>query len=206
MPIKSIPSTFGGETRRRVPYRSQAGKCSLKVPLLTDNPEGKIELGLVRVPASIAFAAKDTNDRHQRDRIITEQLRAWEEYRAKRGWKMVSPPKLSRPEDPPSATTVSDPLEADVKWIWATARFQRTSPLWVGLDDLLHQQDLAKLHGVTIDKDPLPWNDVSGDTDTGWMDPMKHAEERRQKLGVKRKDYIIPEAWSSEALEALNGH
>ena len=203
--MRTIPSTFGGDKRRRVPYRSQAGACSLKVPLTTDNPEGKVELGLVRVPASIADAAPDTNARHQRDQIITEQLRMWEEYRAKRGWKMVSPPKLAPPEDPPSETTFGNPLEADVKWIWATARFQRTSPLWVGLDDLLQQMDLAKLHGIQPEKDPLPWNDVSGTEDTGWVDPLVMAEDRRRKLGVKRKDYVIPELWAPEALEALNG-
>ena len=205
MPIKSIPSTLPGDTRRRVAYRSQAGACSLKVPLLTDNPEGEWLEGLVRVPASIAFAKKDTNERHQRDRIITEQLRAWEAWREKRGWKMVTAPKLSQPEKPPSSTAKADPTEPDVMWIKALARFQRTSPLWVGLDDFLQQQAIAKLHGIVPDKDPLPWNDVSGSEDTGWVNPLEMAEARRQKLGVKRSDYVIPEMWSKEALGSLRG-
>ena len=89
-------------------------------------------------------------------------------------------------------------------WYFAIARFVRTTPLYVGLDDVLHQQDLMKLHGITPGADPLPWNDTKGES-TGIVDPLVHAEERRQKLGVKRSDYVIPEAWSKEALEKLHG-
>ena len=203
--MRTIPSTFSGDQRRRVAYRSQAGACSLKVPIWHHNPEGEWVEGLVRVSASLAHAEPGTNEKHQFDRQVTEQLRAWSEWREKRGWKMVSKPQVRGPFDPPSKTTKDNPTEDAVVWYFAIARFVRTAPMFVGLDDFLYQQEQMRIHGITPEKDPLPWNDVSGTEDTGWMDPMKYAEERRQKLGVKRSDYIIPEAWSPEALEALNG-
>ena len=126
---------------------------------------------------------------------MTEQLRAWEEWRGKRGWKMTTAPKVRGPFDPPSKTTRDDPVEDSVVWYFAIARFQRTTPIWVGLDDVLHQRDQMQLHGITPSADPLPWNDVSGSTDTGLVDPMVFAEEHRRKLGVKREDYIIPNFW-----------
>ena len=205
MPIRSIPSTFTGEQRRRVPYRAQAGACSLKVPLFTDNPKGEWVEGLIRVPASLAHAKPDTNEKHSFDRIVSEQLRAWEEWRAKRGWKMVSPPQVRGPFDPPSKTTKDHPMEGDVVWYFAIARFHRETPIWMGLDDVLYQRDQMKLFGITPGKDPLPWNDVSGTADTGWVDPLKYAEEQRQKLGWRRKDYLIPALPSPESLEAIRG-
>jgi len=47
---------LNGEARRRVPYGTQAGACSLKVPLFTDSPEGEWLEGLIRVPARLARA------------------------------------------------------------------------------------------------------------------------------------------------------
>ena len=44
---------------------------------------------------------------------------------------------------------------------------------------------------MDITQDRLPWNNCeTGSYDSGWVDPLKHAEERRQRLGLKREDYL----------------
>jgi len=72
---------LNGEARRRVPYGTQAGACSLKVPLFTDSPEGEWLEGLIRVPARLARATPDTNEKHGFDRLVREQLKRWNDYR-----------------------------------------------------------------------------------------------------------------------------
>lgn len=192
------------DTRRRVAYRSQAGACSLKVPIWHHNPEGEWIEGRITVSARLAHAEPNSNQAHERDNEFRKQLRAWAEYREKRGWTMVSRPKIRGPVTPPTATTRAHPNE-DVIYYFALARFTRSEPMFVGLDDFLYQQDLMKLHGIAPEKDPLPWNDVRGGGSEEWVEPLVVAEERRRKLGVKRSDYVIPELWSKEALEALHG-
>ena len=44
--------------------------------------------------------------------------------------------------------------------------------------------------------DPLPYNNPAKEgEDTGWIDPVKYAEERRKRLGIRREDYLYPTAW-----------
>lgn len=187
-----MPTTkFSNDQRRRVPYRGQAGATSLKVELVPDNPEGQLEEGLIRVPVRLCNAEPNTNQKHEFDRFITENLQRWTEWRAQRGYECVNTPIVRGPFDPPSATTADDPVEADVKWYFAIARFRRTEPLWRPLEEVLYLQDMAELYDVKPSSDPKPWNEIKGNEDTGWTDPMKHAEERRQRLGLKRADYLF---------------
>lgn len=202
--MRTIPSTFSGEQRRRVAYRSQAGACSLRVPLWHHNPKGEWVEGRITVSARLAHAEPNSNQYHERDRAFKEQLRKWAEWREKRGWKMVSKPQIQGPFEPPTENAKADPNE-DIVYYVALARFVRITPLYVGLDDFLHQREQMEQFGVQLEDDPLPWNNVSGTEDTGWMDPMKYAEEQRQKMGVKRKDYLIPKLHSPESLEAILG-
>lgn len=182
---------FTGEQRRRVPYRSQAGACSLKVELVPDNPEGMLEEGLIRVPERLCNAKPDTNEKHEFDRLINDNLNRWTDWRKARGYECVSKPIVRGPFDPPSPTTSEDPLEDGVKWYFAIARFRRSEPLWRPLDEVLYLQDMADLYDVKPTSDPKPWNEIKSNEDTGWMDPLKHAEERRKKLGLKRADYLF---------------
>lgn len=182
---------FTGEQRRRVPYRSQAGACSLKVELVSDNPEGTLEEGLIRVPERLCNAKPDTNERHEFDRLVNENLGRWTDWRKARGYECVSKPIVRGPFDPPSPTTADDPVEDGVKWYFAIARFRRSEPLWRPLEEVLYLQDMAELYDVKPSSDPLPWNEIKGDADTGWIDPMQHAEERRKRLGLKRGDYLF---------------
>lgn len=187
-----MPTTrFTGEQRRRVPYRSQAGACSLKVELVPDNPKGQLEEGLIRVPVRLCNAEPNTNEKHAFDRLVSENLQRWTEWRAARGYECVSTPIVRGPFDPPTPTTAADPVEADVKWYFAIARFRRTEPLWRPLEEVLYLTDMAEMYDVKPSADPLPWNEIKSTEDTGWIDPMVHAAERRKRLGLKRADYLF---------------
>ena len=182
---------FTGEQRRRVPYRTQAGACSLKVELVPDNPEGQLEEGLIRIPERLCNAQPDTNEKHEFDRLVSENLNRWTEWRSQRGYECVSRPIVRGPFDPPSPTTADDPLEDGVKWYFAIARFRRSEPLWRPLEEVLYLQDMAELYDVKPSSDPKPWNEIKSNEDTGWIDPLTHAEERRKRLGLKRQDYLF---------------
>jgi hypothetical protein len=172
-----------------VAYGRQAGATSLKVPLHTAHPDGELLEGLIKVPPRLAHAEPDTNEKHEFDALIREGLKRWCDWREKRGWTLNSTPKIRGPFNPPTRTE-KDEANPDEFWYFAIARFQRTGPAFIRLDDLLEIQDSAARYGIDLDADGKPWNDIAGDGDTGWGDPMKFAEERRQKLGIKRKDYL----------------
>jgi len=186
---------LNGEARRRVPYGTQAGACSLKVPLFTDSPEGEWLEGLIRVPARLARATPDTNEKHGFDRLVREQLKRWNDYREARGWKMNSRPQVRGPYDPPTPNAGDEPLDEAVVWYFALARFVRTEPLWKPLDEVLDTLHWANVYDVKPKADPLPWNDLSGKADTGWVDPMVEAEEERQRRGLRRKDFLSGKIW-----------
>lgn len=176
------------DVRRRVAYGRQAGATSLKVPLQTP-PEGELLEGRITVPARLAHAKPDTNEKHEFDQLINDHLKRWTEWRTKRGWVLNSRPLIRGPfkKATANANEVQDLTEF---WYFAIARFKRTAPLYVGLDDMLELQRLATAHGVDLEADRKPWNDL-GNEDSGWVDPMKFAEERRRKSGLKRKDYLM---------------
>lgn len=186
--IKSTPLTFNGDQRRFVPYGVQAGATSLKVPQWTASPDGELVEGRFRVPARLVRSKPDTNERHEFDRLVRDALQRWAEWREKRGWKMNSTPQVRGPFDIPTRTEREE-TSPDEKLYIVYARFVRTSPLWIGLDDLLHEMDMAKRYGIDLEGDRPPWN-PDGDEDSGWVDPLKEAEEHRKKYGVKREDYL----------------
>lgn len=195
MSIKSIPSTLPKDVRRTVPYGRQAGACSLKTELFTDNPLGEWREGWIRVPKRLVRAAPNTNEKHEFDRIIREQLSMWQDWLAKRGWMLASKPKVTGPFDPPTRTEKDDPTEDEGIVIYsALARWKQTRRIWVPFEDVLEMKRKAELYGEKPSADPLPWNDVRGG-ESDWFDPMKEAEEERQRLGVKRSDYLTGPLW-----------
>ena len=189
---------IASDIRRVVPYRSQAGACSLKVPLWHGHEDGEVIQGMFRVPARLANTPAHTNERHEFDVIAQQQFRDWCSYREKRGWFYVAGTLgMYGPYDEPTART-NDPQNEDVKQYIYTARFKRTAPLFVGLDDFLETRDLAKRLEVEDEPDPMPWNVVRTKEDTGWVDPLVEAEESRKRRGIKRSDYVVPEWWPKD--------
>ena len=190
----SMPEAPPKDIRRRVPWGRQAGACSLKVPLYTDNPEGELRQGLIRMPTRFASPEPNTNEQHEFDRIVRENIARWTDWLSKRGWTMVSTPSLRGPSDPPTATTKADPTEDGCKWYFVMARFHRLTPIWRPLEDVLYFREKAEIYGIKPEADPLPWNRM-GKEDSGWVDPLDFAEKRRQRLGLKRKDFLTGPLW-----------
>ena len=187
-----MPMTkFHNGARRKVAYgNGQAGARSLKVPLIDPHPQGQVIEGEFRVPNRLCNTAPHTNERMEFQRLVESMLDRWAEWRLKGGWEMTGTPKVSGPYPVPTETERHE-ADPDYKIYRAICRFKRNSPLFVGLDDFLHEKRLADIYGVDLEADRLPWNDVDGDEDTGWGDPMKWAEAERQKLGLKREDYLF---------------
>lgn len=207
------PSTQG-DVRRRVPRVSK----NQKVPLWTVEPEGEEFDGVIRVPVRLCNAIEHTNARHEFDRLITENLARWVEWRARRGWFITERPHVSGPFDPPegdrekqakwqeraeerigrngsaNAVTRFDYPE-EFKWYIAKARFCRNEPVYVRLEDMLAFRHLALQYGIDPDRDkptvtylPEPKDELAFQ---GGLDPMVVAEERRQSMGLKREDYLF---------------
>lgn len=158
----------------------------------TAKPEGELVEGVIRIPSRLCHAKPDTNEKHEFDRLVTENIQRWADWRAKRGWFIASTPKVRGPFDPPT-TTEKDEADPDEKWYFAIARFKRETPIYVPLDDLLHERDMAQRYGIDLEADRLPWNDdIEKDPqDSGWVNPMEYAEARRKALGLKREDFLL---------------
>lgn len=190
---------FTGDTRRRVAWRTQPGKTSLRVPVWHANEKGEWLEGLLRLPERLCHAAPHSNAALERDKLITSNINRWAEYRAQRGWDMVSPPKITGPFDPPVSGPGQLPSLDDLgmKHYHVMARFKRRFPMFVGLDDMLEMNRVADLHQIQPEADPLPWNDTTGTYDSGWIDPLKERQEHYATTGIKQSDYHNPDAWEA---------
>jgi hypothetical protein len=175
------------ETRRRVAWGGQAGACSLKVPVYGE-PEGDVIEGMFHVSARLANTAPDTNERHELERITRENFDRWSQWRAKRGWEYVNGSlQVNGPYNEPTFSA-RDETDTDTVQFRMLARFKRTAPIFVGLDDVLQIREMAETYGVGAN--PMPWNQWEG-KDSGWVDPLEYAKERRERLGLKRGDFLL---------------
>lgn len=180
-------NSFSGDARRRVAYGMQAGATSLKVPVHAA-PEGDFREGHFDVPARLANTKPDTNERHEFERATQEAFKRWTGWLEKRGWDYVPQSlQVNGPYDKPTAN-VNEEGDEDVKEYHLLARFKRNTPLFVGLDDVLELREMAATYGVG--ENPLPWSVVKGE-DSGWVNPLEYAENRRKKMGLKREDFLL---------------
>ena len=188
--MKIIPRALPGGQRRRLPWSDTAR--GLRVPLLSD---GDLHEGYIEVPKRLVKAPEHSNAALEFNRLVGERLQRWIDWKAKKGWEIVGLPKVSGPHDPPVERTGMEAKTED-KWYWVRAKFRRTFPQFVLLDDFLEIRDQAKRYGVDLNapkpaSTPLP-EPVDEITDSDPPhDPLKFAEERRQRLGLKRKDLLI---------------
>ena len=207
-----IPGTLPEGTRRRVPKASQ----NRRVPLWTPEPEGQEFDGVIRVPVRLCYTQEHTNERLEFMKLITDNLDRWVEWRKRRGWILSEKPRISGPFDPPEgdrvgkfqqraeevigkASDVAAVTEFDYpeehKWFVAKARFTREDPIYIRLEDMFELRHRALRYGVDPDRDPATVNELPEPEDVitveGGLDPLVVAEERRQRLGLKRKDYVI---------------
>lgn len=220
-PIGQSVFTTPESNRHKRPWRD--GSHTPLVPLLTPDPKGQIMEGVFRIPARLATAQEHTNEFLELDRIVKAAIAKWDEYKGRLGWKRVSNLQFSKPYDPPESDSRkakiyvarmrgthgvhrlgehTKPGEEEgpdtVKMITVWARFQRTAPLYMKLEDALAINDLAKAHGIDLNKDFQPVNnpkadaeDLGEDGESEWVHPLEHAEKRRQRKGLKREDYLL---------------
>ena len=209
-----IPGTLPSGTQRRVPKVSK----NKRVPLWTVEPDGQLFEGIIRVPVGLCNTEEHTNKRLKFDQLIIANLARWVEWRKRRGWFISEKPRVQGPFDPPEGDreksakrythasktigrsgevepiTVFD-YPAEYKWYVCEARFTREEPVYVRLEDMLELRHMALKYEVDPDRDPLPYNELPEPVDEivveGGEDPMQVAEERRQRLGLKRKDYLF---------------
>lgn len=205
--IRSIPQT--NRTRHEYPWKDNSRR--VMVPLWTPTAQGQVFEGRFSVPKRLHKTQEHTNERHEFDNLVQANIRRWSEWRAKGGWILNEEPTVRGPFKKPSHGSAKhgqyvrraarvigksgnvQPVvhEEDDDYIYVmTARFVRETPLYVGLDDFLELNDMRARYGIPDGIDFLPWNKTDGDKDTGWVDPMRHAQERRERLGLKRKDYL----------------
>ena len=209
-----IPGVLPSGTRRRLPAVSK----NKRVPLWTPEPEGQLFQGVIRVPLRLCNTEEHTNARLEFLNLINDNLDRWTDWRYRRGWILAETPRVSGPFDPPSAGNgkskqFQDQAEKaigksgsagavsefdhaeEIKWYMAEARFRRDEPVYVRLEDMLETRHMALTYGVDPDRDTEPVNFLPEGKDelsfAGGLDPMKVAEERRQSMGLKRKDYLI---------------
>lgn len=209
-----IPGTLPGDSRRRMPAVSK----NKRVPLWTPEPEGQLFQGIIRVPVRLCNTPEHTNARLEFNNLVVQNLRRWTEWRQRRGWFISEKPRVTGPFDPPEndrakakshqaraeqvigrSGEVNAVVEYDhgeeLKWYMAEARFTREEPVYGRLEDLLELRHMALAYGIDPDRDPGLTNDLPEAKDElsfeGGLDPMVVAEERRQRLGLKRSDYLL---------------
>lgn len=167
------------------------------VPLLSP-PDGDEFEAFIRVPMRLVKAKPFSNERHEFNKLVNAELKKWTEWRAKHGWILASKPKVRGPYNPPSPLTGAEPVDAEYgehRRYYVTARFKRDTPKWMPLDGMLWVHEQAERYGIDLSK---PIRDTGEDKGkdvivdrTPTHDPMKFAEERRQRLGIKREDYLF---------------
>jgi len=179
--------------RRRVPYGRQAGATSLKVPLWT-REQGDLVEGRFAVPKRLSYTQPHTNEHYEFLACVKQNWDRWVDWRARRGWDVVlGTRQLSGPYEQPVERT-GDESDEELMMFMFLARFRRSSPLYVGLDDYLEMDRMAKVYGVK--PTDTPWN-PDGHEDTGWHDPLKWVLEHKAALGLKPEDHHVLE-WRNE--------
>lgn len=178
------------EQRRRVAWKSRPGATSLRVPLETA-PEGEVREGDFYIPTRLASTRPDTNERHEFERVVQENFNRWTDWLRKRGWEYVTQSLMVAGITEVPRNSWDDDDE-ERKRVTLRARFKRSSHLYVGLDDYLAIREMAGRYGV--EDNPMPWSIEKG-VDTGWVNPLEHAQKRREALGLKRADYLFGPLW-----------
>lgn len=156
--------------------------------------------GFIRVPLKLVNTKPLTNLRHEYRKFVGENLKRWIDWKARQGWVLVSKPTVEGPFDPPTERpgAPEEGIEqyGEHKRYYVKARFKRASPKWIPLDSMLWVSDRAHLYGIDLSK---PIHDTGEPAkpqkvivaDEPAHDPVKFAAERRERLGLKREDYLF---------------
>ena len=181
--IRTTPSVLANGARRHFPWKD--GSRAMKVPIVSDGEwlEGRFD-----VPARLQNAEPHTNEWLEFERIVGEATKRWLEYRRLRGWTLISDITWRGPYPVPTRTE-KDEGETEIVHFFLHGKFKTTTPLYVGLDDVLFERDRATRFGIDPDAPKAPSNDLSGSYDSGWVDPLEHAREESARLGINPREY-----------------
>jgi hypothetical protein len=183
--------------RRRLPRGGKARTTF--VDLWPAHKDGDLIQGFIRVPDYLVGTKEHTNERLEFLKIIEGNLKTWVEWKAKQGWRITNTPSVAGPFDPPTEKQGAGPLDAAYpphKRFVVTARFTRDEPQWIPFEGALWLRDQADMYGIDFRDSGLPDTGV-GETKDEIIDnepahnPMEYAEARRQRLGLKRADFLL---------------
>lgn len=175
------------------------------VPLET--PEGgEWREARLEVPKKWALADPHSNDFLLGQRFTEKNILKYVEWLDDKGydiipntWKRVSMEEVPLGVDVGIDVDFGSEQSHDemVLFIWVF-RVKLNKPMFMMLSERLSIEDDAKTFQVDLDKETLPWNIIPADFGTkdhiesvGGGDAMKMAEAHRQKLGLKREDFLF---------------
>lgn len=197
--LRLTPTLAPESNRHKRPWSDNSR--TVKVPLWTASPSGEYREGKFNIPHVLANAEDHTPEALRRDSFIQEKLASWVDWLSKRGWELNGEVELwfQEPLGNDEAATkrhfdrvrkvlgregsveeVRSFTTPDYQWCCVRAQFKRSTPIYVPLEDVLELNRMNEIYS----KDAPP-------EDTGWVNPLEYAEQRRQRLGIKRKDYLL---------------
>ena len=177
--------TLPSGTRRDTPNSHS------KTVRLTSPAEGEEHIGYFRVPADAVTFKEHSNDVLRYDRVVVEKIKDWIKWKDGLELKMVSKPVVYIPTDSPAETEGAEPVDDGDMRVYVRATFRRKTPLFMSLDLFLERKDEFARYGESIEGKVLAENPMPAVLKHMIADehrnPMQLAEQRRQKLGLRRE-------------------
>jgi len=190
------------ETRRRDPWLRS------RVQLVSPQDGEWIE-GELKLSRRLAFAERHSNDWLARQSYLMKHVDKWMRWRAAKGYIPIPGTLgISQPYEllegkpvamPRPAQFNADGVKEDLVGVRCMYRARREKPMYMTYDDFDAQQMWAKRAGIDLNstKAKPTENTIPEGKDVieveGGENPMKVAEARRRKFGLKRKDLLIGE-------------
>ncbi len=148
-------------------------------------------MGMIRVPKESVHFKPHSNEILKFDKIVTEKIQFWTQWKAAKGWLRITNPTVFAPVPSPTERPGADPEDGDDLRVYVKARFRRAVPLYGSNDDLHELRQTAERYGVDPDGPlkaenvlPEPVPNLIADAN---RKPMVEAQKRREELGLKRK-------------------
>lgn len=177
--------TLPSGTRRDTPNSHS------KTVRLVSPAGGEEHIGYFLVPADAVTFKEHSNDVLRYDRVVVEKINDWIKWKDGLELTMVSKPIVYVPVDSPVVTEGADPVDGGDMRVYVRATFRRKTPAFMSLDLFLERKDMADRYGVNFEDKVLAENPMPATLAHMIADehrnPMKLAEQRRQKLGLKRE-------------------
>lgn len=201
MNLRETPGTVPESNRHRRPWKDGSRTSLVE---LVDPIRGTLRQAKFKVPVRLVKAIPHTNDGIEFEQYVYKAINRWKTWLMMEGWVMMGGrPKVLGPFDIPTSRP-GEPVDPDFKEYHVRHFFHRDYPLYMKLDDALEINRLADVHDIDLNKAWRPWAgspNAKKNPDSDWVDPLKYAEERRQRKGIKRKDYLMDSSKELTSLE-----